>query len=98
NPGPGISNLVSGLLEATSGSVPVVALANGVVQKHEGMGAFQELDTRTLMKPVTKWAERVTDITRLPWVMQRAFSIARNGRPGATFVEVPSDLSGAVAE
>jgi acetolactate synthase-1/2/3 large subunit len=97
NPGPGITNLVTGLLEATSGSVPVVALANGVVQRHEGMGAFQELDTRTLMKPVTKWSERVTEMARIPWVMQRAFSIAVNGRPGATFVEIPSDFSGRTA-
>jgi acetolactate synthase-1/2/3 large subunit len=97
NPGPGIANLVTGLLEATSGSVPVVAIANGVVQRQEGMGAFQELDTRTLMKPVTKWAERVTDMSRIPWVMQRAFSIATNGRPGATFVEIPSDFSGRTA-
>jgi acetolactate synthase-1/2/3 large subunit len=93
NPGPGITNLVSGLLEATSGSVPVVAIANGVVQRYDGMGAFQELDTHTLMKPVTKWSNRVTDIRRIPWIMQRAFSLARNGRPGATFVELPSDLS-----
>jgi acetolactate synthase I/II/III large subunit len=97
NPGPGIANLVTGLLEATSGSVPIVAIANGVVQRQEGMGAFQELDSRTLMKPVTKWSERVTDMTRIPWVMQRAFSIASNGRPGATFVEIPSDFSGRTA-
>ena len=97
NPGPGTSNLVSGLLEATSGSVPVVAIANGVVQRHDGMGAFQELDTHTLMKPVTKWSDRVTDISRVPWIMQRAFSIARNGRPGATFVEIPSDLGSVTA-
>ncbi len=94
NPGPGITNLVTGLLEATSGSVPVVALSNGVVQQHDGMGAFQELDTRTLMKPVTKWSERIEEVSRTPWVMQRAFTIARNGRPGATFVEIPSDLTG----
>ncbi|MGE0314249.1 MAG: thiamine pyrophosphate-binding protein [Lautropia sp.] len=93
NPGPGITNLVTGLLEATCGSVPIVAIANGVVQAQEGMGAFQELDTRTLMKPVTKWMERVADPRRMPWVMQRAFGIARNGRPGAVFVELPSDLA-----
>ena len=93
NPGPGITNLVTGLLEATSGSVPVVALSNGVVQSNDGMGAFQELDTKTLMRPVTKWSDRITDIKRVPWVMQRAFTIARNGRPGATFVEIPSDLT-----
>ena len=92
NPGPGTTNLVSGLLEATSGSVPIVAIANGVVQRYDGMGAFQELDTHTLMRPATKWSDRVTDVCRVPWVMQRAFSIARNGRPGATFVEIPSDL------
>lgn len=97
NPGPGITNLVTGLLEATSGSVPLVALSNGVVQRHDGMGAFQELDTHTLMQPITKWSHRVADITRVPWVMQRAFTIARNGRPGATFVEIPSDLTGTSA-
>ncbi|SLN66678.1 thiamine pyrophosphate-binding protein [Oceanibacterium hippocampi] len=98
NPGPGITNLVTGLLEATSGSVPVVAISNGVVQIHDGMGAFQELDSRTLMMPVTKWSNRISDIKRVPWVMQRAFTVARNGRPGATFVEIPSDLAGTSAE
>jgi acetolactate synthase I/II/III large subunit len=98
NPGPGITNLVTGLLEATCGSVPVVAIANGVVQMQEGMGAFQELDTRTLMRPVTKWMERVADIRRLPWVMRRAFATARSGRPGAVYVEVPSDLADQRAE
>lgn len=93
NPGPGITNLVTGLLEATCGSVPMVAIANGVVQHQEGMGAFQELDSRTLMRPVTKWMERVADIRRVPWVMRRAFATARSGRPGAVYVELPSDLA-----
>ncbi|HVL58771.1 MAG TPA: thiamine pyrophosphate-binding protein [Burkholderiaceae bacterium] len=98
NPGPGITNLVTGLLEATCGSVPIVALANGVVQSHEGMGAFQELDTRTLMRPVTKWMERIGDVRRIPWVMRRAFQTARSGRPGAVYVELPSDLADQRAE
>lgn len=98
NPGPGISNLVTGLLEATCGSVPIVAIANGVVQLQEGMGAFQELDTRTLMRPVTKWMERIGDIRRVPWVMRHAFTVARNGRPGAVYVELPSDLADQSAE
>jgi acetolactate synthase-1/2/3 large subunit len=93
NPGPGITNLVTGLLEATAGSLPVIAIANGVVQSHDGMGAFQELDAVALMRPVTKWAVKVTDPTRLPWVMQRAFAIAMNGRPGAVFIEIPSDMA-----
>lgn len=97
NPGPGITNLVTGLLEATSGSVPVVALSNGVVQGHNGMGAFQELDSEALMRPVTKSAQRIVDIRRTPWTMQRAFTTARNGRPGGVYVEIPSDLTGTSA-
>ncbi len=93
NPGPGTTNLVTGLLEATCGCVPVIAIANSVVQAHDGMGAFQELDTMALMKPVTKWAFRIHDPRRTNWVMQRAFSLARNGRPGAVFIDLPSDVA-----
>lgn len=95
NPGPGITTLVTGMLEATSGSLPVIAIVNGVVESHDGMGAFQELDAVALMRPVTKWAVRVTDIAKIPWVMERAFAIAMNGRPGGVFIEIPSDLADA---
>ncbi len=93
NPGPGITTLVTGMLEATSGSLPVIAIVNGVVESHDGMGAFQELDAVSLMRPVTKWAVRVTDAAKIPWVMERAFAIAMNGRPGGVFIEIPSDLA-----
>lgn len=93
NPGPGITNLVTGLGEATSASVPVVAIANGVVERHDGMGAFQELDGVALMKPVTKWATRIVDPRKTPWTLQRAFSLAANGRPGGVYVELASDTA-----
>ncbi|MFQ5971314.1 MAG: thiamine pyrophosphate-binding protein [Alphaproteobacteria bacterium] len=92
NPGPGITNLATGLLEAASGSVPVIAIANGVVDAHDGMGAFQELDAMALMRPVTKWATRITTPSKTPWVMERAFHLATSGRPGPAFIEVPSDI------
>jgi len=93
NPGPGTALLTTNLLEATSASVPVVAFANGVDDMGDGKGAFQELDTVSLMRPVTKWATRIMQPEKTPWVVQRAFSLARNGRPGAVFVEIPSDIA-----
>ena len=93
NPGPGITNLATALLEATCGSLPVIALTNGVPLSTDGMGAFQELDSVALMRPVTKWATRVVDPQTTPWVMQRAFSLAKNGRPGAVFIDLPSDIA-----
>jgi acetolactate synthase-1/2/3 large subunit len=93
SPGPGTTNLVTALLEATSGSLPVIALSNGVPTGSDGKGAFQELDTVPMMRPVTKWATRIVAPETTPWVMQRAFSIAKNGRPGAVFIDIPSDLA-----
>ncbi|MBM3524440.1 MAG: thiamine pyrophosphate-binding protein, partial [Alphaproteobacteria bacterium] len=93
NPGPGVTKLVTGLLEATSASLPVVAITNGVVVAHDGMGAFQELDTVAMNRPITKWSVRLADPGRINWTIQRAFSIAKNGRPGAVYVDVPSDFA-----
>jgi acetolactate synthase-1/2/3 large subunit len=98
NPGPGITSLVTGMLEATSGSLPVIAIVNGVVESHNGMGAFQELDAVALMRPVTKWAVRITDPKKISWTIERAFAIAMNGRPGAVFVEIASDLADITVE
>jgi len=92
NPGPGITNLATGLLEAHSASIPVIALANGVPLATDGQGAFQELDAIAHLKPVTKWAVRIVDPATTPWVMARAFDVAVNGRPGPVFIEVPSDI------
>ena len=46
----------------------------------------------TLMRPVTKWSSQLRDPAAMPWLMRRAFHVARNGRPGSVFVEVPGDL------
>jgi acetolactate synthase-1/2/3 large subunit len=98
NPGPGITNMVTGLLEATCGCLPVICLTNGVPLATDGKGAFQELDSVALMRPVTKWAVRVTVPESVPWVMQRAFTLARNGKPGAVFIDIPSDIGLVEAE
>lgn len=98
NPGPGITNLATGLLEAQSASLPVIALANGVPLGNDGRGAFQELDSVAHLAPVTKWATRIVDPATTPWVIARAFDVAQAGRPGPVFIDVPSDLGLAEAE
>ena len=42
SPGPGVSNLVPGVLEAWSGCTPVLALGGSASLEHEGKGVFQE--------------------------------------------------------
>ena len=93
NPGPGTTNMVSGLLEADSACVPLIGLSNGTCVRHDGAGALQELDVQTLMRPVTKWSAKLSHPAKMPWLMRRAFQLARNGRPGSVFLEVPGDLA-----
>jgi len=52
--GPGIANLVPGILEACSGCVPLVILAPAVDLRTEDMVGFQEYDQRRMMEPITK--------------------------------------------
>jgi acetolactate synthase-1/2/3 large subunit len=92
NPGPGITNMATGLLEASSASLPVIVLSNGTPLESDGKGAFQELDSVAHLTPVTKWATRIVDPATTPWVMARAFDVAVNGRPGPVFIDVPSDI------
>jgi len=90
--GPGVANLVPGIMEAESACVPVIAIGGASSTANAGMGAFQEADQISIMKPITKWTERVTDPERVPWVMRRAFSISANGKPGPVYVEIPKDI------
>ncbi len=45
-----------------------------------------------MLAPNTKWSTRVQKPEKIPWAMQRAFTIARNGKPGPVFVEIPLDV------
>lgn len=95
SPGPGVANLVPGILEAYSGCSPLVIFGHSSSQKLEGMGDFQESDQTAMIKPITKWSVRIPSAERIPWFVRRAFSIARNGQPGPVFLEIPYDVTGA---
>ena len=94
--GPGVANLVPGVLEAYSACSPLVILCPSISQKTEGMGEFQECDQIGMMKPITKWSARISQADRIPWFIHRAFSIAMNGQPGPAFLEMPYDVGGKI--
>jgi acetolactate synthase I/II/III large subunit len=91
--GPGVTNLVTGLLEAQSACTPIVALGPGTTARHYGLGAFQEADTLAVCAPVTKWSARIESAPRAPWYVRRAFALASNGQPGPVYLEFPADVA-----
>jgi len=93
SPGPGVANMLPGILEAYSACLPLIATCPSASSKIDGMGAFQELDQVSLFKPITKWSIRVPQADRIPWFMHRAFTLAINGKPGPVYIDIPSDIA-----
>ncbi|MBS7620479.1 thiamine pyrophosphate-binding protein [Candidatus Bathyarchaeota archaeon] len=92
SPGPGVANLVPGVLEAESGCAPIVILGSSSNTATEGMGAFQEAPQLEMLRPITKWSYRLASADRASWAVRRAFSVAKNGKPGPVFIDVPFDV------
>ena len=91
--GPGAINLTTGLANALIDCAPVVALGGSspVAQLAKG-GAFQEIDQVAIMRPVTKWAERVYETKRIPDYIALAFREATSGKPGPVYLDLPGDV------
>ena len=90
--GPGAINLSTGLATSLVDCVPVVAFGGSSPVDQYGMGAFQEIDQVAIMRPVTKWAERVYEAKRIPQYVELAFSRALAGKPGPVYVDLPADV------
>jgi len=90
--GPGTMNLASGIANAMIDCAPVVALGGSSPVSQYGIGAFQEIDQVAVMRPVTKWAERVYEAKRIPQYVDMAFAHALAGKPGPVYLDLPGDV------
>jgi acetolactate synthase-1/2/3 large subunit len=91
-PGPGIANLVPGILEAYSGCTPMLVLGVRSPRQTYGKGSFQETEHVAMLSSLTKWATTVELPENIPWVMRRAVQVATSGQPGPVYVELPGDI------
>jgi acetolactate synthase-like protein len=90
--GPGVTNTVTAVKNAQMAQSPVVLLGGAAATVLKGRGALQDIDQLSLMRPLTKWATRVTQASALRPTLERAFAEATCGVPGPVFVELPIDL------
>ena len=90
--GPGTINLTTGLANALIDCAPVVALGGASPINAFGTGSFQEIDQVAVMRPVTKWAERVHEPARIPEYIDLAFRRAMSGKPGPVYLDLPGDV------
>ncbi|MFA6064977.1 MAG: biosynthetic-type acetolactate synthase large subunit [archaeon] len=89
--GPGATNLVTGIMTAYMDSVPLIALAGNVPTTLLGNDAFQETDMVGITMPITKHNFQIRDPNQINATINKAFTIALNGRPGPVFIDIPKD-------
>lgn len=90
--GPGVSNLTTGLLTATSEGDPVLALGGQVKRNDLLRLTHQSIDNAALLKYSSKYSEEVQDPESLSEVMTNAIRIATSGKNGASFISIPQDV------
>ena len=96
--GPGAANLVTGIATAYMDSVPMVAITGNVPLNMLGKDSFQEMDIAGVTMPITKHNFILKDVNDIADTLRRAFKIAKSGRPGPVLVDIPKDLTAAMAE
>lgn len=90
--GPGATNLVTGIADAASDSVPVLAITGNVATHWLGKNAFQEVDIVAITRPVTKLARQVREPRDIPAAVREAAACALAGRPGPVLLDFPKDI------
>ncbi len=104
--GPGGTNAVTGIAGAWLDSIPMLVIAGQVKRdniapkgddgklKIRALG-FQELNVADIVKPITKYAVTVMEPEEIKYYLEKAIYLAKSGRPGPVFLEIPLDVQAA---
>ena len=102
--GPGGTNTITGVAAAWIDSTPCL-FVSGQVKTADGIGQSgvrqmgnQEVDIIALVQPITKYALKVVDKNSIRYHMEKAVHLARNGRPGPVWLDIPLDVQGSMIE
>lgn len=102
--GPGATNLLTGIGSCYFDSSPAIFIT-GQVNTHEQKGnknirqlGFQETDIVSMALPITKASFRIEKAEDIPEILERAFSIAMEGRPGPVLIDIPMDMQRSTIE
>lgn len=99
--GPGATNAVTAVAGAWIESVPLMVISGQVKRADMLRGAplrqkgVQEVDIVSMVKGITKYAVTVENPEDIRMVMEQAAHLARSGRAGPVWIDVPLDVQGA---
>lgn len=90
--GPGVANLATGLLTATTEGDPVIAIGANVPCAMLQKASHQSANNVVLHKANAKLSVEIYDVSNVPEIMDNAFRQACAPRRGACFISIPQDV------
>lgn len=96
--GPGLTNAVTGVANASLDAIPMVVIAGDVPSYYYGKHPHQEINMHCdgsqydIYKPFVKRAWRLDTPELLPEILDKAFRLAESGRPGPVLISIPMDM------
>jgi acetolactate synthase-1/2/3 large subunit len=104
--GCGATNAITGLLDAWQDNVQCFFVSGQVKRKETTYNAtvplrqfgVQEADIVSVVKSLTKYAVMINDPQDILFELEKAAFLAKSGRPGPVWVDVPLDVQGAIVD
>ncbi len=102
--GPGVTNALTGLCIAWQDSVPCVFISGQTRVEHTSRGkpvrqvGTQHLEVVPIVQSMTKYAVMVPDAGSIRYHLEKAVHLARTGRPGPVWIDLPLNLQWANVE
>ncbi len=104
--GPGGTNAITGVLGGWLDSIPMLVLSGQVrydtTARSTGLPlramGDQEFDITAAVGCMCKYAEMVTDPLRIRHALEKALYLARAGRPGPCWLDIPLNVQGATVD
>ncbi len=104
--GPGGTNAITGVVGAWLDSIPMLVLSGQVrydcTARSTGLGiralGDQEFDICKSVACMTKYCEMLIQPERVRYCLEKAIYLAKSGRPGPTWLDIPLDVQSAFVE
>jgi acetolactate synthase-1/2/3 large subunit len=98
--GPGGINALNGVFGAYTDSIGMVCISGQVkretLRANTGLAlrqlGDQEVDIISMVRPITKFAELLTNPADIKYLLEKAIWLAGHGRPGPVWIDIPIDL------
>jgi acetolactate synthase-1/2/3 large subunit len=102
--GPGGTNAITGVSAAWIDSVPCIFISGQVKRSDMMTGkgirqmGIQEVDIISMVQSITKYSVTVTQPRLIKYHLEKALHLAKNGRPGPVWLDIPLDVQGSIID